>query len=344
MYKLADFLDKYDTVIFDMDGVITSEQNYWNAAALTVYEYLHDGNIDTIECMNEVSDIRGKVFYDDKIISVLKEKGVNSNWDLGYIVYAFSVICDTKDDFNTVYEYAKTLGENILDDYDVIAEKLADKLSVDVSECNRTGKLWNDMQMTFQEWFLGDEIFEKIYGRKPVICGKAGLVHNEKPIISMEKAKELFRLLSENGKRVCTGTGRPYYEVFVPLTNWGVRDYIADDALINYDHVVKAESYLREKNINATLTKPHPYMFLKALFGENYDDELIYNGDFDKEKIKRTLVVGDAGADILASQAMGADFAAVLTGVNGHKARSFFEKQGADYILDSAECLIVENA
>ena len=39
--KLAKFLDKYDTVIFDMDGVITSEQNYWNCAALTVWEYLN---------------------------------------------------------------------------------------------------------------------------------------------------------------------------------------------------------------------------------------------------------------------------------------------------------------
>ena len=39
--KLAKFLDKYDTVIFDMDGVITSEQNYWNCAALIVWEYLN---------------------------------------------------------------------------------------------------------------------------------------------------------------------------------------------------------------------------------------------------------------------------------------------------------------
>lgn len=51
--KLAKFLDKYDTVIFDMDGVITSEQNYWNCAALTVWEYLHytgGKKINSAEC------------------------------------------------------------------------------------------------------------------------------------------------------------------------------------------------------------------------------------------------------------------------------------------------------
>ena len=52
--KLAKFLDKYDTVIFDMDGVITSEQNYWNCAALTVWEYLNYNSgqkINAAECM-----------------------------------------------------------------------------------------------------------------------------------------------------------------------------------------------------------------------------------------------------------------------------------------------------
>ena len=83
---LKHFLDKYDTVIFDMDGVITSEQNYWNCAALTVWEYMHRNrgiDIDAAQCMEQLSEIRKKVFCDDKIITELKARGVNSNWDLG---------------------------------------------------------------------------------------------------------------------------------------------------------------------------------------------------------------------------------------------------------------------
>ena len=40
-YKPAPFLEKYDTILFDMDGVITSEEMYWKAAALIVHEFLH---------------------------------------------------------------------------------------------------------------------------------------------------------------------------------------------------------------------------------------------------------------------------------------------------------------
>ena len=40
-YQLAPFMKKYDTVLFDMDGVITSEESYWNIAAMTVVEQLH---------------------------------------------------------------------------------------------------------------------------------------------------------------------------------------------------------------------------------------------------------------------------------------------------------------
>ena len=85
-----------------------------------------------------------------------------------------------------------------------------------------------------------------------------------------------------------------------------------------------------------------PYMFLKALYGTDYSNKRIVDGDYDKAKIKTTLVVGDAGADILAAQAMGADFCAVLTGIQGERARGYFEKLGANYILKSVEDFLVE--
>lgn len=88
----------------------------------------------------------------------------------------------------------------------------------------------------------------------------------------------------------------------------------------NYDNVVEAE---KELNNNA-LTKPHPYMFLKALYGTDYSNKRIVDGDYDKAKIKTTLVVGDAGADILAAQTMDADFCAVLTVIQGRESKRLF--------------------
>ncbi|MBR0470838.1 MAG: HAD hydrolase-like protein [Clostridia bacterium] len=330
--KLKSFLNKYDTIIFDMDGVITSEQNYWNAAALTVWETLADkshAKIDTEYCMRHLKEIRGEVFCGDELISVLKSKGVNSNWDLGYVTVLIAWI--TKGDeqygsFRDVLTYAKQLPDNIIEAYDALAQKCCDVTGYDMYYLKRNGELWQEMHELFQEWFLGDEL----RGKMSAHGHKAGLLYKEEPIVDKEGLLTVLKLLSET-KRVCTGTGRPRIEMLVPLSDWKALPYFAADGLCNYDHVANAEQTLN----NNALTKPHPYMFLKALYGTDYDDKKLIDGDYDKEKIKTTLIVGDAGADILAARAMGADFCAVLTGIQGVGARAYFEKMNAEYILNS---------
>lgn len=323
---LAAFLDKYDTVLFDMDGVITSEQNYWTVAALTVWEWLYKSEVTASEMTENAAEIRSKVFCDDKLISLLKGKGVNSNWDLGYIVYAMCRIENT-DDFEKVMHSCESLSGNILDEYPKIAERLSKITGID---CARNGKLWTEMMLTFQEWFLGDGLFRKTFGREPVISGKKGFVYTEKPIIDGDILKSIFSELSKDGKRLATATGRPSNELIEPLKSFGIYDRFAPDGIINYDHIRKAED-----NLELNLTKPHPYIFIKAMLGEEYPDEIIVSGEYDKTKLSRTLVVGDAGADILAAKAMGADFCAVLTGVSGEGAREYFESLDSEYILQS---------
>lgn len=329
--KLAKFLDKYDTVIFDMDGVITSEQNYWNCAALTVWEYLkwnRDGgkNIDTEWAEQHLKEIRSRVFCNDEIISVLKGKGVNSNWDLGYVTVLLAWICGGKEydgDFADVLRLAKILPDNILDAYDTLAKKASDRAGFDYDWTRRNELMWRTMVKLFQEWFLGDELnHASLHGKK------SGLLNNEQPIVDKDKLCKMLELLSKT-KRVCTGTGRPYIEMIRPLEAWNIKQYFSPDGLCNYDHVAAAEKALN----SSALTKPHPYMFLKALYGTDYVDKKLIAGDYDKEKIKTTLVVGDAGADVLAAHAMGADFCAVLTGIQGEGAKGYFEKLDAEYIL-----------
>lgn len=336
--KLKRFLDKYDTVIFDMDGVITSEQNYWNCAALTVWEYLKRNSTNGIDIKwaeQHIKEIRERVFCKDRLISVLKGKGVNSNWDLGYVTVLLSWICGGKDgwdDFSAVLEYAEGLSDNIIDEYDNLAKACAEKTGFGYEWLKRNGLMWQTMRDIFQTWFLGDKLFKERFGYEPLNGGKSGLIYKEMPLINKDKLIAVLELLSRD-KRVCTGTGRPYVEMIQPIEDWGIKKYFASDGLCNYDHVVCAE---KELNNNA-LTKPHPYMFLKALYGTDYDDKKLINGDYDSVKIKTTLVVGDAGADILAAHAMGADFCAVLTGIQGERARTYFEELGAEYILSSVE-------
>lgn len=316
---LKDFLNKYDTLILDMDGVMTSEQRYWDAAALTTYEMLHsceyfgDNAIDFKKVLDNTRSIRKEVFFNDQIITILKKKGVNSNWDLAYVTLAFYLVYGK----DMVLEKAKAMSEDILFEYDKIAKLLSQKLSKDILCTSRSGGFWKAIHKCFQDWYLGND-------------KKAGLVYCEEPLFEASKMKSLLQELSMSGKRLCIGTGRPKDEIIIPLKNWNVIKYFDQNAIITFDDVIMAER-AQEK----TLTKPHPYVFLKALYGSDYPDEKILCADYDKEKIKSTLVIGDAGADILAAQAMGADFCAVLTGVSGEEARGYFEELNSQYILNS---------
>ncbi len=327
------FLNKYDTMIFDMDGVVTSESGYWDAAALTVCEFLtgseYFGNetIDIKYLSDNVKAIRKEVFLDDKLITLFKGLGVNSNWDLGYITVLISLIIG-KNDAQSVYDYAEKIEEDIIDAYDTLAKLAAKRQGALFEEYRRNGKLWTDMQDKFQEWYLGDDMYYETYKKEVAVSGKSGIYKNEEPIVTLVELKDILGELSET-KRLGIATGRVRLEIVPMLKQWGVLDCFDENALCTYDYVISGE-----QETNATLTKPHPYMFLKALYGLNYPNNKIVDRDYDKSKIGRTLVVGDAGADILAAQAMGADFCAVLTGIAGQSGRTYFEEQKADYILN----------
>ena len=184
--------------------------------------------------------------------------------------------------------------------------------------------------MRFQEWVLGDELFFKVYGYEVSQKGKTGILAGEEPVVDKEKMKDIFIALSKQEKRLCTATGRIWEELCTPLKNFEIFEFFAKDGFINFNHVTDVQNKLGKQ-----VTKPHPYMFYKALLGEMYPDSDILEEKFNKSRIKKALVVGDAGADILAAKKMGADFCAVLTGVKGSAAKGYFEELNAQYILDS---------
>ena len=326
MFKPADFLDKYDLILFDMDGVLTSEQAYWTTAALTVYkllfskEYYGTQTIDDTDLLCRHDEIRRTVFSNDKTISALKNKGVNSNWDLAYLVAGIAIGLGTRD-FEKIYEYANGLGNDIFIEYDALSDILSEKFGESKEEYVRCGKFWNISTEIFQQFYLGDG-------------GENSIIYSEKPLHPIDKTKTVLKTLIDSGKIIGIGTGRLRYEIEFPLTNWGIFDLFDKERIITYNNIIDDEKVLEEKGSPATLTKPHPYMFIKGVFGSDFPAEKIVSGDYDKGALKKVLVVGDAGADLYAAKNAGIDFLSVLTGVSGKSARSFFEGK-ADYILDS---------
>jgi phosphoglycolate phosphatase-like HAD superfamily hydrolase len=91
-------------IIFDMDGVITGEECYWNAASLAVWELLFSPlylgleppgelpRFKTALTPAEIASIRKTVFQEDKVIAFVKGHGVNSNWDLAFLTFGYQLI------------------------------------------------------------------------------------------------------------------------------------------------------------------------------------------------------------------------------------------------------------
>ncbi|MGE6258213.1 HAD family hydrolase [Heyndrickxia sporothermodurans] len=88
------------TILFDVDGVLLSEERYFDASALTVWELLHSNNYLGLDPTKfkielndqEISEIRKEVFQNDQVLKFYKSRGLNANWDMIYISFSFQLI------------------------------------------------------------------------------------------------------------------------------------------------------------------------------------------------------------------------------------------------------------
>jgi phosphoglycolate phosphatase-like HAD superfamily hydrolase len=94
-----------DLIIFDLDGVITSEAAYWDAAGLTLHELLYspnywgldtsrvsvDGKYHPVKTAQESRLISRTVFPESEILA-LKGRSINSNWDTCYVAVCLHLI------------------------------------------------------------------------------------------------------------------------------------------------------------------------------------------------------------------------------------------------------------
>lgn len=84
------------SILFDVDGVFLSEERCFDVSALTVDELLHSENYLGLQPIKQYSDltddqiqqIRNEIFQNDKILNHFKSLGLNSNWDMLFIVFS----------------------------------------------------------------------------------------------------------------------------------------------------------------------------------------------------------------------------------------------------------------
>ncbi|WP_019721518.1 HAD family hydrolase [Heyndrickxia coagulans] len=88
------------TVLFDVDGVLLSEERYFDASGLTVWELIHSGHylglapeqFKTALTDEEIRRIRADVFQHDEVLRFLKSRGMNANWDMIYLTFTCQLL------------------------------------------------------------------------------------------------------------------------------------------------------------------------------------------------------------------------------------------------------------
>lgn len=344
---------RYSTVLFDVDGVMLGEDTYFNATSQTVHEiittnrFFGKSEAEPDPSSERLAEIRSQVLgTHDEVLDFLKGRGVNSNWDMVYLLVSHSLLKSLAQDDDRTWVRGLLMRGLTLDDAVAVQEKVRVQLhcadftkdfpehlqkheflqylntlalqwlDVDTDHFGRKSDLWEQTRSVFQEFYLGT-------------TEKPGYLHREEPIATAEELQAMLSTLQEKGVVLGIATGRPQTETLIPLEALGVLKYIPLERIATASTVLEAEAH---NPALAPLAKPHPFSYLRALRGAEgtHAELLLETLPLDRKDV---LVVGDSLADLLAAQALGTSFAATLTGHEGERAREMFEKHGADHIL-----------
>ncbi|WP_335869803.1 HAD family hydrolase [Bacillus sp. 2205SS5-2] len=360
-------------ILFDVDGVLLSEEHYFDASALTVWELLISEKyvgllpeaFKTDYSLQEIGEIRSKVFEEDSILRMLKANGLNANWDMIYLTVSYQLVhllaqLSDKSQVNkwlqaeidrnalkemgiafrkegvllnfsgfvSAFNRSKPTKLGLFQHLNTLAKK---KLGVETTVFSEDRTLWSVGEHISQEWYVGDDHVQKSTGRPSVQTGKQGFLANEKTICAPERIDELFHNLLAGGIKIGIGTGRPELETIQPFTHLGWINHFDENFIVTADDVLKAERAFPEYR---PLAKPNPFTYVLGLKGRSSGAIESLNTKLPVEGAEEILIVGDSLADLLAARKMGCKFAAVLTGLSGQKARAQFEEKEANFILN----------
>lgn len=363
------------SILFDVDGVFLSEERCFDVSAITVEELLTSEGIflgcgTYIDFENDLNDkkiqeIRERVFQHDKILNQLKSLGLNSNWDMLFIVFSIHLIdlakqldqshrCEflNSNNFNekTLFEMNKHLLHKeidyekpikVIDSFrngkDAIYEDLEsyakDQLEIDDTELFKLkSNLWQLAKDTYQEWYLGKDLFNKVEEGTALLDFKKGFIYEEVILKPQEEIQLLLQHLKEAGYHLAIATGRPRTETIIPFESLGLKSYFDDEHIVTASEVLDAESDYPEYQ---PLGKPNPFSYIATLNGNDRNRYKEYATHQENIVHKdEVYIVGDSLADLLSAKKIGATFIGTLTGLKGDKAQPELEEYGADYIVE----------
>lgn len=251
------------SILFDVDGVFLSEERCFDVSALTVEEMLKSETflgLDKAIIFENINDdqteeVRNRVFQYDHILRQLKSLGLNSNWDMLFVVFSIHFIqilktLDTqvvnpflqlKSMSQDDLQYLQTFINNEVEiDYEAPLSFIKDiesgKASIyaaleqfaklqlntdDASVFKLKGPLWQLSREVYQNWYLGGKLFKEVENKAPINFRKKGFIYDEIILRPVEEVKTLLHDLQEAGYQLAIATGRPKTETIVPFESLG---------------------------------------------------------------------------------------------------------------------------
>ncbi|MEH7095701.1 HAD family hydrolase [Neobacillus vireti] len=364
-----------NTVLFDVDGVLLSEEHYFDASALTVWEMLISSNylalapqqFTTEYTEADISHIRENVFQNDQVLKFMKSRGLNANWDMIYLSFGHQLIhllSQIKEDEAAKitqwltkpinYETLRDIG-TVLSQYQVELD-----FSLFVDEFSRSDKTKQELfeylnVLAKEKLDVDTSIFRK--GELWSICehvSQEWYVGDENVLASTGRPSVQTGKKGFLANETTLAPAQEIATLFQQLSSSGITIGIGTgrpeletiqpfyhlDWLKYFDEkrIITADEVSKaEQEITdpKSLSKPHPFTYIMGLKGKGTSALDCINATLPIHNGEEILVVGDSLADLLAARQLGCQFAAVLTGLSGKDARADFEQHKADYILDT---------
>ncbi|EGQ4229846.1 HAD family hydrolase [Staphylococcus pseudintermedius] len=361
-------------ILFDVDGVFLDESRCFDVSALTVYELLYstdylglNSHIDLSQLTDvQITDIRATLFKNDVILNRLKSMGINSNWDMLFVVFSVHFIeClkqishEARIDFlnsvqfdettlrkvgqqltNSIINYERPLQfiENGSEGRSQIYQSLQSYAMTELNVEEATlfdinSPLWQLAQEIYQEWYLGTALYEEVEQKVAKTDYKRGYIYHELALAPIEDIKQLLTNLKAAGYQLAIATGRPRTETLVPFETLDLLSYFDDAFIVSASEVLEVESRYPELK---PLGKPNPFSYIAAFNGNQKQDYYDYatnqTNRMDPEKV---TIVGDSLADLFSAQTVNAQFIGTLTGLKGKSAEAELRAHGAEIIVDN---------
>ena len=366
--------DQINFLIFDLDGVITSEQKYWNTARLTVWELMTQPDYLGLthyfgEALTQPHLVLadGQQTISNTFIYELKRRAINSNWDLTYFVFCLHLAgllqqfqqcapeqwSHLQGKVNLAHpEQWQTLGQHLqgLNFDPKVSESTIAQFWQETIDLK--GAAVTEYINQFYQTHLGITL-SAAHGGLWELCyqnfqawyeGRKGFtLPDDETVLDLAQIKNTLQIL-DDAKRytLAIATGRPRNEVIEPLTALGLLSYFDPQRIVTYDEVLDAESHLSTDQAPLKLGKPHPFVLLKALHLD-VDPAVFCTEAFQNRDRTDVAYIGDAASDVVAAKRSGCLSIGVLTGFTATRAKAeqvqMFTDLGCDCVIDSIQAL-----